>query len=97
MAWISLHEVPRRSRQWSQSLRTRCHSIKRIWIAKEKFGRRFEVVEWAVMFILAKGGETCARLRFNVGPQSSQEMNVEVDYSRSFEAGEVENKKAPVR
>jgi proteasome lid subunit RPN8/RPN11 len=53
---------------------------------EETFDRCFGNVEWTVMFILARGGETYARLRFNVGPQSSQEMNVEVDYSRSFEA-----------
>jgi len=38
------------------------------------------------MFILARGGETYARLRFNVGPRASQLMNVEVDYSQPFEA-----------
>jgi proteasome lid subunit RPN8/RPN11 len=53
---------------------------------EETFDRCFGNVDWAVMFILAKGGETYARLRFNVGPQSSQDMNVEVDYTRSFEA-----------
>ena len=50
------------------------------------FERCFGKVDWAVMFILAKGGETYARLRFNVGPQTSQEMSVEVDYARRFDA-----------
>jgi hypothetical protein len=53
---------------------------------EETFDRCFGSVEWAVMFILARGGETCARLRFNVGPRSSQLMNVEVDCSQPFEA-----------
>ena len=53
---------------------------------EETFDRCFGNVEWTVMFILARGGETYARLRFNVGPKTSQMMNVEVDYSQPFEA-----------
>jgi proteasome lid subunit RPN8/RPN11 len=53
---------------------------------EETFNRCFGSVEWAVMFILAKGGKSYARLRINVGPQSTQEMNVEVDYSQPFDA-----------
>ena len=53
---------------------------------EETFDRCFGNVDWAVMFILAKGGETYARLRFNVGPQSSQKMDVEVDYTQRFDA-----------
>ena len=50
------------------------------------FDRCFGNVEWTVMFILARGGETYARLRFNIGPRASQLMNVEVDYAQPFEA-----------
>ena len=53
---------------------------------EETFDRCFGNVEWTVMFILAKGGETYARLRFNVGPRASQLMNVEVDYMQRFDA-----------
>ena len=53
---------------------------------EETFDRCFGSVEWTVMFILAQGGRTYARLRFNVGPKTSQRMNVEVDYSHPFEA-----------
>ena len=53
---------------------------------EETFARCFGSVEWMVMFILAQGGETYARLRFNVGPKTSQRMNVKVDYSLPFEA-----------
>jgi hypothetical protein len=38
------------------------------------------------MFILARGGQSYARLRFNVGPGSEQTMPVSVDYSRPFAA-----------
>ena len=53
---------------------------------EETFQRSFGNVDWAAMFILAQAGETYSRLRFNVGPQTSQRMNVEVDYSQPFEA-----------
>jgi hypothetical protein len=36
------------------------------------------------MFILAQGGECYARLQFNVGPGTSQELQVEIDYSLPF-------------
>lgn len=36
------------------------------------------------MFILAQGGRTYARLRFNVGPGGSTEIPVNVDYSQPF-------------
>ncbi len=53
---------------------------------EETFDRCFGSVDWAVMFILAQGGDTYARVRFNVGPRTSQRMDVEVDYSQPFEA-----------
>ncbi len=48
------------------------------------FQRVFGRSDWAVMFIIARGGETYARLRFNVGPGGSLEIPVSVDYSRPF-------------
>ena len=36
------------------------------------------------MFIVAREGQTYARLRFNVGPGGEMEIPVEVDYSRHF-------------
>ena len=53
---------------------------------EDTFDRCFGNVDWAVMFILAKGGKTFSRLRFNVGPQTVQRMKVKVDYSLSFGA-----------
>jgi hypothetical protein len=44
------------------------------------FGR----CDWAVMFVLAQGGETYARLRFNVGPGGDILIPAEVDFARSF-------------
>ena len=48
--------------------------------------RVFGGSDWALMFILAQEGECYARLQFNVGPRSSQELDVEIDYSQPFEA-----------
>ena len=50
------------------------------------FGRVFGTSDWALMFILACGGATYARLRFNVGPGGDVLLPVEVDYSRPFSA-----------
>jgi hypothetical protein len=51
---------------------------------EETFDRVFGSSDWAVMFILAREGQTYARLRFNVGPGGAIEIPVEVDYSRPF-------------
>lgn len=64
-------------------------------VDEETFERVFGRCEWAVMFVLARGGKTYARLRFNVGPGGEGEIPVEVDYRRPFgpsdhEAWEIE-------
>lgn len=41
---------------------------------KDKFGG----CDWAIMFILAKGGETYCRMKFNVGPGHSMELPVHI-------------------
>ena len=48
------------------------------------FARVFGQADWAVMFILAEGGETYARLQFGVGPGGAMEIPVTVDFSRPF-------------
>ena len=50
------------------------------------FSRVFGRADWALMFILAQGGETYSRLRFNVGPGGSLRTGVDVDYCRPFTA-----------
>jgi hypothetical protein len=54
------------------------------WTDEGTFSRVFGRSDWAVMFILARGGQTYSRLRFNVGPGGSLEIPVNVDYSRPF-------------
>ena len=49
---------------------------------EETFARCFGNADWAVMFILARGGQTYARLRFKAGPSGSLLLPVEIDYSQ---------------
>lgn len=51
---------------------------------EETFHRVFGRCDWAVMFILARGGKTYARLRFNTGPGGAILIPVEIDYDHSF-------------
>ncbi len=51
---------------------------------EETFRRVFGGCQWAIMFILAAGGDSYARLRFNIGPGGQSVIPVEVDYSRPF-------------
>jgi hypothetical protein len=53
-------------------------------VDEETFARVFGRSEWAVLFILAQGGKSYARLEFHVGPGGSVPLPVEVDYSREF-------------
>jgi len=54
------------------------------------FARVFGGSDFAVMLILAKGGDVYARLRFNVGPGGEVLVPVEVDYDCMFEASDPE-------
>lgn len=51
---------------------------------EQTFERVFGVCDWAVMFILARGGQVYARLRFGVGPGGQMTLPVEVDYRQPF-------------
>lgn len=57
-------------------------------VDEETFERVFGNCDWAVMAILARGGETYARLRFNVGPAGTLLVPVEVDFSEPFPAAD---------
>jgi hypothetical protein len=48
------------------------------------FARCFSGPDWALMFILARGGRSYARLRFRAGPGGQLELSVGVDYSQPF-------------
>lgn len=57
-------------------------------VDEETFARVFGGCDWAVMFILARGGATYARLRFNAGPGGAMEIPVEVDFRQPFAASD---------
>ena len=57
-------------------------------VDEETFARVFGGCTWAVMAILAKGGQSYARLRFGVGPTAWQLIPLEVDFSRPFPASD---------
>lgn len=52
----------------------------------ETFERVFGRVNWAVMFIIARSGDTYARLRFNAGPGGEVALRVTIDYEADFAA-----------
>lgn len=53
---------------------------------EETFARVFGSCDWAVMFVVARGGATYARLRFNAGPGGEINFSAEVDFSQPFNA-----------
>lgn len=57
-------------------------------VDEETFARVFERSDWAVMAILAQGGQTFARLQFHTGPGGSLQIPVTVDWSRPFAASD---------
>lgn len=52
------------------------------------FDRVFGHCHWAVMMILARGGDRYARLRFGVGPGGSLRIPVRIDWSAPFSASD---------
>ena len=55
-------------------------------VDEETFARVFARSDWAVMAIVACGGQTYARLRFHVGPGGSLLLPLAVDYRQPFAA-----------
>ena len=51
---------------------------------EQTFQRCFGGSEWAVMFIVARGGQTYARLRLSAGPGGELVLPVEVDFRQPF-------------
>jgi hypothetical protein len=53
------------------------------------FRRVFERSDWALMFILARGGQTYARLRYNIGPGVDIKLPIEIEYGCTFGGSDV--------
>jgi hypothetical protein len=51
--------------------------------------RVFGECDWAVMAILARSGQSYARLRFNRGPQADVAIPMEVDFSLPFPSSDI--------
>lgn len=52
---------------------------------EENFKSAFSHPNWAIMFIIAKGGQTYCRLKINTAPGVIKLLKIEVDYSVPFE------------
>jgi hypothetical protein len=59
-------------------------------VDEETFARVFGGSDFAIMLILANGGDVYARLRFNVGPGGEVLIPVEIDYGCAFAASDPE-------
>ena len=59
-------------------------------VDEETFARVFGRSDWAVMAIVACGGQTFARLQFRAGPGGALRLPLEVDFRRSFAASDHE-------
>ena len=83
--------------EWQVDLGNKPGQFARVWlhthpgdsaypsaVDEETFSRVFGRCDWAVMFILAKGGQTYCRLRYNSGPGGQIELPVVVDYDGAF-------------
>jgi hypothetical protein len=55
---------------------------------EETFARVFGHADWAVMFILARGGQTYCRLEYHKQPAAGFELPVEIDYQQPFQASD---------
>lgn len=59
-------------------------------VDERTFRRVFGRCDWAVMFILAQGGQTYARIRYGVGPGGAMEIPVWVDFRKPFTASDID-------
>jgi proteasome lid subunit RPN8/RPN11 len=59
-------------------------------VDEDTFKRVFGPCDWAVMFIIAREGETYCRLRFRAGPGGAFEIPVRVDFETNFSGSDFE-------
>jgi hypothetical protein len=59
-------------------------------VDEETFRRVFGPCDWAVMFIIAREGETYCRLQFRAGPGGAFEIPVSTDFETSFAGSDFE-------
>jgi hypothetical protein len=59
-------------------------------VDENNFKNAFTSPDWAIMLIIAEGGEIYCRLKFNVGPGGTKNLKVSVDFSQEFKGSEHE-------
>lgn len=74
------------SRIWIHTHPGNCPLASRV--DEATFARVFGAYYWSIMAIVARGGETYARLQFRVGPGGAWEIPVEVDFAQPFAAAD---------
>jgi len=57
-------------------------------VDEETFARVFGRSDWAVMAIIARGGQTYARLQFHTGPGGALRLKMDVDFQTPFGASD---------
>jgi proteasome lid subunit RPN8/RPN11 len=57
---------------------------------EENFRKAFSHPYWAIMFIIARGGEIYCRLKINVGPGVVKELKIAVDWNVPFNGSNIE-------
>ena len=60
-------------------------------VDEETFRRVFGTCDWAIMAIVARGGQSYARLRFNAGPGGDLRLPMQVDFDAPFPASDAES------
>jgi len=53
-------------------------------VDEKNFVSAFSHPDWAIMFIIANGGETYCRLKINIGPGVTKQLGVEIDWGTPF-------------
>ena len=60
-------------------------------VDEDNFEEAFSHPHWAIMFIIAKNGETYCRIKTNVGPGVTKELNVTIDYGETFPGTDIKS------
>jgi len=55
---------------------------------ENNFEKAFSSPDWAIMFIIAEGGQTYCRIKANVGPGVARELATTVDWTAPFEGAD---------
>jgi len=57
-------------------------------IDEDNFKKAFSHPDWAIMFIIAKGGQTYCRIKSNTGPGLEKTLQVAIDWEHEFDGSD---------